>query len=157
MTQEARSRLVGEDAVLPTAWWADEMLGRLARYLRFVGLDTAYETGLPDDEVVRRSGAEGRTLLTRDRALARQVPGAVLLTHVDLEGQWRELARRFPGLPTAPRFDRCTVCNGSLVAAPPDERGRPTFRCTRCDHRYWDGSHTAHIRATLERWAAERP
>src|SRR5580658_184832 len=64
---------------LPARWWADEMLGRLARYLRMVGLDTAYVPGLTDDEVVRRAGAEGRTLLTRDRQLARRVPGAFLV------------------------------------------------------------------------------
>jgi hypothetical protein len=48
---------------------ADVMLGRLARWLRVLGHDTAYETDVDDPDLVARADAEGRVLLTRDRHL----------------------------------------------------------------------------------------
>jgi len=148
-------------------WLADEMVGRLARYLRFVGCDTAYVRGLSDDEVLERARAEDRTILTRDRQLASRAPRALLLESPDLADQWRAVHVAFPGLPNEVRFERCSECNGPLepVSAPPPvtreegvpwdrvARGLPLFRCTECDHYYWEGSHTADIRARLARWA----
>ena len=46
---------------------ADAMLGRLARWLRTLGYDTAYDDRIADADLVRRSLTEGRHLLTRDR------------------------------------------------------------------------------------------
>jgi uncharacterized protein with PIN domain len=153
------------DAV-PARWWADEMLGRLARYLRMVGLDTAYVPGLSDDEVTLRARSEGRTLITRDRALALHTNGAILLAQTSIEGQWRELRARFPTLPTEPRFDRCTICNallrelpsGSLAGAsniPRDIQhgGRAVYQCTECGHPYWQGSHVESLRRRLAGWS----
>ncbi len=48
---------------------ADAMLGRLARWLRVLGLDTAYDPAVPDSLLVSWARAEERILLTRDRAL----------------------------------------------------------------------------------------
>src|SRR5580658_7714148 len=108
MTGKATSHSGAEVGVLPSSWWADEMLGRLTRYLRMVGVDTAYETGLSDDVILVRSAAEGRRLLTRDHALARRARSSVLLLAVGIEQQWRELKVRVPGLPEEPTFARCT-------------------------------------------------
>jgi uncharacterized protein len=152
--------------VPPPAWWADEMLGRLARYLRMVGEDTAYETGLDDEEVLRRATEERRVLITRDRLLAQRAPGSVLLSHVLIDEQWRELRGRFPTLPNAPRMLRCTLCNGRLRPSPrdnpippfggPDSRPTgPVSRCETCGHVYWEGSHTESVRQRLARWSAE--
>ncbi|HXQ48272.1 MAG TPA: Mut7-C RNAse domain-containing protein [Thermoplasmata archaeon] len=153
--------------VLPPAWWADEMLGRLARYLRIVGLDTAYVRGIDDDEILRRSIDERRVLITRDRELAHRAPRSVLLSTVHIQDQWRELRTRFPGLPNEPRFERCTVCNGRLLAVPPSGSAasipavpprvlashEPLFRCATCGHLYWEGSHTASVRRRLTEWS----
>jgi uncharacterized protein len=141
---------------------ADEMLGRLARYLRMLGCDTAYARGWSDDEIAKRAPEDGRRLLTRDRALARRVPGSVLLSHADLEGQLREVLRAIPDVSRELRFERCTLCNGNLAPVgpapptsgsggrPPD--GRTIYRCGACGHEYWDGSHTAAVRRRLEEW-----
>jgi hypothetical protein len=48
---------------------ADAMLGALARWLRALDLDVAYDPALDDAELVARAVAEGRTILTRDRRL----------------------------------------------------------------------------------------
>src|SRR5262249_60698368 len=45
---------------------ADCNVGRLARWLRVLGYDAAYEPALPDAQVVARALAERRVLLTRD-------------------------------------------------------------------------------------------
>jgi uncharacterized protein len=144
---------------------ADEMLGRLARYLRFVGCDTEYARGESDDQIRARALREGRTLLTRDRRLGGSTPGAVLLRSVTIEGQWRELRSARPELPAGVRFDRCSLCNGRLLPAPANAgpvgrsvTGRPTapmFACERCGHLYWEGSHTAGIRRRIARWSRE--
>jgi uncharacterized protein len=153
--------------VLPSSWWADEMLGRLTRYLRMVGVDTAYETGLSDDVILVRSAAEGRRLVTRDHALARRARSSVLLLAVGIEQQWRELKVRVPELPEEPTFARCTLCNGLLhsvsevedpraLSGPAQrvrESGQPLYRCDRCGHVYWEGSHTASVRRRLAAWS----
>jgi len=146
-------------------WLADEMLGRLARYLRFVGDDTEYARGEADDEIRARAIREGRTLLTRDRRLAAATPGAILLRSVTIDAQWRELRVARPDLATVVRFDRCSLCNGRLLPRSPGGNpggsarraasATPEFACERCGHLYWEGSHTAGIRRRLERWARE--
>jgi uncharacterized protein with PIN domain len=151
-------------------WLVDEMLGRLARYLRFLGYDAEYVRGTSDDEVVRRARAEKRRVVTRDRLLAQRMLDAVLLTQTDIEGQMRELKEAYPPLRNELRFDRCSICNGRLSIPervprtgldelPPDVReGRvPLYSCTLCGHLYWEGSHTQSIRARLAHWLPAEP
>ena len=152
-------------------WLADEMVGRLARYLRFVGCDTLYARGMSDLEIVALAEREDRVVLTRDRGLARRAPRAVLLTSPHLREQWRAVRVAFPDVPDRVAFERCTECNGPLRAvAPPSgprgdpkvpwdrvARGMPLYRCSTCGHYYWDGSHTAEMRARLEAWSLEDP
>ena len=145
---------------------ADEMVGRLARYLRIVGCDTTYARGLPDEEIVRVARAEGRMILTRDRGLAARSDRALLLRSPYLAEQWKAVREAFPELPRDLRFERCTECNGSLESVPsvapldraagvPWDRvrdGLALYRCRACGHYYWEGSHTADVRARIARW-----
>src|SRR5438094_5493812 len=58
--------------------FCDEMLGRLGRWLRAAGYDTAIaEGGLGDTEIVACCIAEARTLITRDRHLEARAHGRV--------------------------------------------------------------------------------
>jgi len=152
-------------------WLVDEMLGRLARYLRFVGYDTEYARGMGDTAIAERARHERRTIVTRDRALARAVAGSVRIDSPVLSAQWGELRRAYPSLRSVPSFDRCTACNGRLregptssvagtgVELPPAlvETGGPIFVCEACGHVYWDGSHTRRVRATLAEWSGRAP
>ncbi len=161
----------GLGPVLPPRWCADEMLGRLARYMRFVGLDTAYVRGLSDLEILLLCRQEDRFLVTRDSELAGRVPESVCLVSPEIEQQWRELRARFPDLPSDVRFDRCSVCNGVLApyTPPPGARlpagtpldrvgaGLKRFRCAACGHVYWAGSHTADLRERIRRWSDAGP
>jgi len=151
---------------------ADEMVGRLARYLRFVGCDTTYARGLSDDEILKVARAEGRVILTRDRDLAARAERALLLKSPHLADQWRAVRDAFPGVSGELRFERCTECNGELgrIVEPAEgtvsdgvpwdrvREGLPLYRCAACGHYYWEGSHTADVRARFASWAgrAER-
>ncbi|HTP53783.1 MAG TPA: Mut7-C RNAse domain-containing protein [Thermoplasmata archaeon] len=153
----------------PPRWLADEMLGRLARYLRFVGADTLYLRGLGDDDLLARAVAEDRVLLTRDRALAHRAPRSLWIDSSEVGAQWRAVRAAWPELPDRVRFERCSLCNGSLApyrlgTSPEREEGVPRDRaangmalwsCTGCGHLYWEGSHTRRIQEQLERWTAE--
>jgi uncharacterized protein len=142
-------------------WLVDEMLGRLARYLRFMGYDTEYAHGLADEEIARWAVEERRTLLTRDRALAARAPGAVLVESPALDEQLRMVHRRFPAVRFEVAFTRCTLCNARLLPedptagrpsdpAGPHPASAPVFRCSACGHRYWEGTHTASVRHRIE-------
>ena len=48
---------------------ADDMLGRLARWLRILGYDTSYSKSISDNALIRRSHRERRLVLTRDTHL----------------------------------------------------------------------------------------
>ena len=141
----------------------DVMLGRLARWLRALGHNAAYDHTADDDTLRRRAARERRTLVTRDTQLAatHRRPRTVLLRANDTPGQLRELVdaldiARHPGLLT-----RCIVCNTRLrkataehIAARVPEYVRSTqqaFRaCPGCGRVYWRGTHRRGILAALE-------
>jgi uncharacterized protein with PIN domain len=147
-------------------WLADEMVGRLARYLRFVGQDTAYVQGLTHDEIVARAARESRRIVTRCRTLADRVPGTLLLTSTGIADQVRAVRGAVADDPFDLTFERCSLCNGQLDRwRPPDalawpadvprervERGLEVYQCHDCDHRFWEGSHTRAIRLSLRGW-----
>lgn len=141
---------------------ADEMVGRLARYLRMLGYDTVYARGWTDDEIVAGAIAEDRVVITRDRELARRTPRSILLRSGLLGDQLRAVRVALPEMPDDIAFERCTECNGRLELVtdlasepvkPPGPPDRPRFRCRSCGHVYWEGSHTADVR---RRWRGIR-
>lgn len=140
------------------------MLGRLARYLRFLGYDAEYARGVTDTQLLRRAREEDRRVLTRDKGLAERSPRATLIYSVEVEEQLREVRAAFPSLRTEVRFLRCSVCNQLLRQAdrstPNPPRGvpdavwggaEPVYTCPGCGQSFWEGSHTAEIRRTLAR------
>jgi uncharacterized protein len=129
----------------------DHMLGSLARWLRFMGYDTAYPEPGPDRTLIERARAEGRVLLTRDKELARRIPDAIQIRSDDLEEQIQEVARVLP-LRLIDPLSRCSLCNELLVPAAPQEvkdivpagvqsRHQAFWRCPSCHRVYWQGSH----------------
>jgi uncharacterized protein with PIN domain len=146
----------------PPRFLADAMLARLARWLRVLDFDTAFDPALPDREMVALAGEEDRILLTRDRHLVEHLrPARALLIRSDAPlAQLRETIEAFRLEPPAELFRRCLVCNTELVEAPPDgvadriPPGARAFsdvvrRCPTCGRLYWPGSHTRRMRAAL--------
>jgi uncharacterized protein with PIN domain len=141
----------------------DVMLGRLARWLRALGHNAAYDSAADDPGLLRRAARERRLLVTRDTALAAAARRrrVVLLHANDTPGQLRELVAALgiewhPGLLT-----RCTVCNTRLRRATADEveerapeyvrSTQRDFRaCPGCGRVYWPGTHRRGIVDALE-------
>src|SRR5690606_36570298 len=90
---------------------ADAMLARLARWLRVLGFDTAFEPELLDRELVALAVAEGRILLTRDRQLVEHLrPPRALLVGADAPlAQLREVIASCGLAPPGRLFSRCLV------------------------------------------------
>jgi uncharacterized protein with PIN domain len=129
------------------------MLGKLARYLRMCGHDTAYalDRGVERDDAVRAlARREGRRLLTRDADLATQTAESILLTEREIAAQLHELAEAGVSLSLPETPARCGRCNGGLdpvapAASTPDDVPDPgetnVWRCERCGGYFWKGSH----------------
>lgn len=135
----------------------DIHLGTLARRLRLIGIDTAYENpDIGDAALAARSAAEQRVLLSRDRGLLRRreiFAGAFVYSHRPAEQLDDILARFAP--PLAP-WTRCTACNGLLRGAAKDSvrdlladgtgRTYDAFaQCADCGQAYWRGAHYARL------------
>jgi uncharacterized protein with PIN domain len=153
---------------LPLRFLADCMLGRLAKWLRLLGYDTAYDNAAADHKLARRARAEGRVLLTRDRGLAaRRGLRTLLIQAESLEEQVQEVQAAF-GSPPAPALSRCSVCNVALEQVSPVEiadrvppyvlKTQSEFRrCPDCRRIYWPGSHVQEMRNQIETFAAKEP
>lgn len=141
---------------------ADEMLGRLVRWLRLLGHDAAYARDAKDTEILARARAEGRILLTRDVQLAQRAaadPGSLLVQSRVPREQLAEISAAFAGgFADASPLSRCSVCNVALVDASRDEVDVPPAvaaahdafrRCPACGRAYWEGTHVEEIRRRL--------
>lgn len=147
----------------PLRFLLDVHLGTLARRLRLLGVDTAYESAdIGDPALAARSAAERRVMLSRDRGLLRRrelwAGGFVYSTNP--EEQLRDVLDRFA--PELRPWTRCTACNGLLREATKEEvadqlKGgtRKTYdvfaRCGECGRAYWKGAHHEQLEAIVER------
>lgn len=137
-------------------FFCDTMLGRLAKWLRLLGYDAAYENEIDDWELVRRAGYEDRMLLTRDREIMKRwqvVRGRVkasLVTADKVDDQLLEVIGRF-GLRPQPEA-RCPEDNSVLKPLPREEardrvppyvfQTQEDFRaCPVCRRVYWKATH----------------
>lgn len=146
------------------AFIADAMLGRLARALRMLGLDTSYRPDIDDNELKMTALREGRAILTRDHEVAdTSLPVTVLLVESDhVEEQLVQTVNAFGLTPTGGFFTRCLICNVELEDVPADNvRARvPEYvfatqtrfvRCPSCGRVYWPATHVERAR----KWIAE--
>ncbi|MGC8762404.1 MAG: Mut7-C RNAse domain-containing protein [Acidobacteriota bacterium] len=142
----------------------DGMVGRLAKYLRLLGVDAGYARKAEDDWLLAEAQRTGTVLVTRDRPLLERCrrkgvpsfdPGSD-----DPRRQLQAFRRAFPSLPGAGP-PRCLACNAPVVEVPREEiRGRvPPYTylthrrfaaCPCCGKLTWEGSH-------LERFRRENP
>ena len=140
---------------------ADCMLGRLAKWLRLLGYDTAYDNDATDHDLARRARAEGRVLLTRDRELAARRGLETLLIQSERLPEQVEEVQQALGPPLDLSLSRCSVCNGILEAVSGNDvvdrvppyvlRTHSDFRrCTDCGRVYWSGSHVEEMSEELE-------
>lgn len=147
----------------PARFILDAHLGKLAGYLRMLGFDTAYASDADDEDLARRSAAQGRILLTRDRGLLRRsvVRHGYFLRSDQPRRQLDEVVRRYALAPETEPFSRCIRCNGPIEPverAEIEDRLLPKTRryydefgqCRSCREVYWQGSHYARMRRIVD-------
>ncbi|MGC9535542.1 Mut7-C RNAse domain-containing protein [Streptomyces sp. UG1] len=151
----------------PLRFLLDVHLGTLARRLRLLGVDTAYEsTDIGDPALAARSAAERRVMLSRDRGLLRrrELWAGAYVYSTRSDDQLRDVLDRFR--PELRPWTRCTACNGLLKEATKEEvsdqleggtqRTYDVFaQCTQCGRAYWKGAHHEQLVAIVERALAD--
>ena len=146
----------------PEQFLTERMLGRLARWLRLLGLDAP---------LIDRPPAKippGAVLLTRRRALAGR-PGVIVMGADRVEEQLAQVMRELRLQPDRARLlSRCLDCNlpvhhisreeaAGLVADHTLNTAFSFTRCRRCGKVYWPGSHGQRARVLLEEILANIP
>ncbi|MEU8987428.1 Mut7-C RNAse domain-containing protein [Streptomyces sp. NPDC048558] len=151
----------------PLRFLLDVHLGTLARRMRLLGVDTAYEsTDIGDPALAALSAAEQRVMLSRDRGLLRrrELWAGAYVYSTRPEDQLRDILDRFR--PELRPWTRCTACNGLLKEATKEEvadqleggtqRSYDVFaQCTACKRAYWKGAHHEQLVAIVERALAD--
>jgi hypothetical protein len=144
----------------------DNHLGRLAAYLRMLGLDTLYRNDYGDEELAEVASQEERILLTRDRRLLMRkvLVYGYCIRNLEPPEQRAEVLARYHLCPsdgeTPKAFQRCLRCNTPLQRVSKEavfERLQPLtqqyydefYLCPTCDQVYWRGSHVEHMEALI--------
>lgn len=143
---------------------ADSMLGKLARYLRVMGYDTVYRSKY-SDKILSELVEDGRILLTRNRATARQYHNSVFIDGDLVEDQLKAVDRAAKLTRDLEKwFKRCLVCNSSLFKAEAEaaKENVPDFIflkhserivfCPSCGRFYWPGTHRQRMFERLKDW-----
>jgi len=142
---------------------ADGHLGKLARDLRLLGFDVAYDRDADDRQLLAILRESNRALLTRDRRLLMHaiVQHGYYLRSQNPINQTIEVLRRFDLFSAIAPFTRCLRCNAPLEEVKKNEviqRLEPLTkiyyeelrRCMGCGQIYWAGSHFSKLQERLE-------
>lgn len=134
----------------------DHMLVKVGKYLRILGYDAGWDTGLRTHELITKANRDDRLFVSRNRRLAEQYPlprRLVLVRSAEPVRQLDEVVEASGISRTERLFSRCIRCNVELLEVVDKEkvRGRvhPNvflrydrfFRCPMCGTVFWKGSH----------------
>lgn len=142
----------------------DVHLGKLAKYMRMLGLDTLYETNYSDDDLAIIAMEEKRAIITRDRGILKRndVLHAYWIRSQVFTEQLVEVIARFDLKKEIRVFSRCLVCNSILGYADKNdyrdlipERAFSLFEkfyvCHTCRKIYWEGSHYTNMLSFIDK------
>ena len=158
-----------ESQVKAPKFIVDQNVGKLARWLRMMGYDTAYFDGENDSYLVRQALFEGRIILTKDAEIMKRrvvTTGhikAILVTGDEPEEQMRQVITALELDCYHQPFTLCLECNESL-----EERSKEEVRervppyvfktrdqymeCPACHRIYWRGTHWEAMLRRLEQF-----
>ena len=138
------------------------MLGKLAKWLKILGFDARYSPRADDDDLLALARSEGRTLLTRDRALLQRAKGipSLMIIGERWEDQVRQVLAHFKLRDTVRPYTRCLECNVELMPLAKDqaanlvppfvlERADSFSLCPSCGRVFWPGTHFDAMEAKL--------
>ena len=152
------------DADNSPRFFCDAMLGGLARWLRAIGYDAAFEYGIDDGDLIARAETEERMVLSSDGGLfERNVikDGHVEALYIPQQlGRLEQLRFVVRRLQLPRRETRCMACGSQLVEVPKhavaDEAPPLAYRhceqfwrCQGCGKLLWRGTHWQKIERRL--------
>jgi len=165
MTQDATASL---STPSPPRFLADRMVGRLAKWLRILGYDTAYLPQLSPQGLLREGRRQGRILLTRDTRILRhkEAPPFVFIHNDHFREQLQQVVAECRLAPRESLLSRCSECNQVLEEVAKETiqdqvpeyvwQTQDTFhRCSECHRIYWGATHKTHVLAELRRLGIE--
>jgi len=137
----------------------DCMLGKLAKWLRILGIDAAYYPDICDEELIDLSIAEKRILLTRDRKLEhrKEIENSLLIKSDKPLEQLKQVIEHFASDEfKADLFNRCLECNIPICNISKKEvkdkvpsyvyKTQKSFAyCPKCQRIFWRGTHIANV------------
>ena len=142
------------------------MLGRLAKWLRILGYDTAYIRNIRDAELIRLSLTECRMILTRDTRLIKKrgLKNYLFIMDDQFVAQLKQVVSELHLSYPKNSFSRCILCNEPLL--PFSKNAACTIvpeyvcqteesfgRCPECHRIYWKGTHYKEMERILrELW-----
>lgn len=141
----------------------DHMLIKLGKYLRVLGYDAAWDTGLRTHELIHRANAEDRVFLTRNTRWDQYpVPRRLLVIEsTEPVAQLQQVTAAFSLDLASGVFTKCIRCNLLLdtVADKKTIEGRvhpnvyarhdAFYTCPGCGTVFWKGSHVANTTRKL--------
>ena len=140
------------------------MLGRLAKWLKILGFDTAYFSKIEDDDLLVVAQNESRVLLTRDNGLiekSKNIP-ALFIKSEDWSEQVQQVLKEFNLKGRTKPGSRCIECN-TVLRALPKERAKNLVTpfiyknadvfslCPECGRVFWKGTHQSDMEAKIEK------
>jgi uncharacterized protein with PIN domain len=142
----------------------DVHLGTLAKYVRMLGIDSLYQNNYKDEEIVKISLKEKRTILTRDRGILKRsdVTRGYWIRNTKTEDQIIEVIKRFDPKAHIKELSRCLLCNSPLrkiakarvidrLPKKVKEYQKEFYYCRNCDKVFWKGSHYTKMKRIIEK------
>ncbi len=146
---------------------ADQMLGRLAKWLRILGFNTKYFNKIDSSDLLRIAKHENRVLLTRNTQLVKTRPvvrnqiSAILIDNDHLDSQLLQLMSKLDIEKIRFSTSYCPNCNVLIKKVPKKTvRGRvPSYVyktqeefafCSKCSSFFWKGTHWDRITEKLQ-------
>jgi len=138
-------------------------LGRLARWLRILGFDTAYFNQGGSGSLIIQALREERIVITRNQRLSRTSGVRTLFIETQtVREQIKEVYARLR-IPSGSErmFSRCIICNRELERVakeaakgqvPPYvfETQQDFLRCPCCRRIYWQGTHWGNVQQIVK-------
>ncbi len=146
-------------------FFVDQNLGRLTKWLRFLGFDVEQMKLTRKDSPILPQLERNTFILTRQTSLPAKLnrPDVIVLASDRVESQLAEICRRLNVSPeTWAPLNRCSTCNQVLEAIPADQadgrvpeftsqKHQQFFECPQCRRIFWEGSHQVRIRQQLQK------
>lgn len=143
----------------------DRNLGKLTKWLRILGYDTACHAGNIDRSFLKRGAKEGRVVLTRRRDMAgRSFLGRMFIVCSDkVSDQLSEVIEEYSLKPDPEMFlTICLACNEKLEDIPNSDvknrvppyvfQTQKNFQiCPQCEKIFWPGTHRDNVLLYLKR------